>query len=251
MIAERVSFGYSEDLPVLHDVSFTLHPASLTILSGRNGSGKSTLLRLLSGLLSPSDGTIRLNGRDIHALPPPERARSVGVAFQFAEDQLTERTVAREIALGLRALGIPEFDRRTSESLSAFGMSDFADRHPYDLEPAQRKLLTIACALSSPAQWILLDEPFSGLSRAEINWALVTLRAAKQDGRSIMLVAHDPTIVMSEADRLVVIHEGKIALDRTKLEGFSYEHITATTAMPMPASLRLRMMREKELKAGG
>ena len=183
MIAEHLTFGYPEGSPVFRDVSLSLQPATLSILSGRNGSGKSTLLKLLCGLLTPAAGTIRVDGRDVGALRPPDRARQIAVAFQFAEDQLTESSVLRELALGLRGLGLPDAGRRALEILSLFGLSELAERHPYDLEPAQRKLVTIVCALSSPASWVLLDEPFSGLSRTEIDGALVAFRRAKQEGR--------------------------------------------------------------------
>lgn len=122
MKVEKLSFAYSGQPSVLQDLSFDLDRPSLTLLSGRNGSGKSTLLRLLCGLLKPTGGSILIDGKHVHALDARTRARHVSVAFQFPDDQLTERTVVRELALGLRAVGIATTEETSLATLAELGL---------------------------------------------------------------------------------------------------------------------------------
>ena len=118
MKVDNLRFSYHGHPAVLEDISFTLDTPSLTLLSGRNGSGKSTLLKLLCGLLQPTGGSIAIEGKQVHSLDARIRARKIAVAFQFPGDQLTERTVLREIALGLRAVETASIEQTSIAALA-------------------------------------------------------------------------------------------------------------------------------------
>lgn len=251
MKVDALCFAYPGHAEILRELSFTLDRPSLTILSGRNGSGKSTLLRLLCGLLQPTQGSIVIDGQRVHTIDARSRARRIAVAFQFPGDQLTERTVLREMMLGLQAVGTKPVEHAAMTALANVGLDKVMDRHPYDLEPAQRKLLAIGCALASPAPWVLLDEPLAGLSRSEIQPAISSMLKARNNGRAILLVAHDSTQIVSNADRVCSLDGGRWKEILARDGRFFAEDISRASNMTLPPAMRFKALWDAQRNENG
>jgi len=209
-----VSFAYGSQA-ALADVSFSLGPGERAALVGHNGAGKSTMMRLITGLLKPTRGTVRVGDWDTRARRPEELAHRVGSLFQHADQQLFARTVEEDVAFGPRATGVPapEAARRVARALTALGLEGVAREHPYDLPPPGRRLAALAGALALEPALLVLDEPTAGLdarARARVGTALAE-RAV--EGTSLLVITHDLEFAAETLARGLVLDHGRLALD--------------------------------------
>ncbi|PLW78447.1 energy-coupling factor ABC transporter ATP-binding protein [Cohaesibacter celericrescens] len=184
-------------------------------LIGRNGSGKSTLSRLMSGLVAPTDGNIRIHGVDVYK----DRAaaiRTIGLIFQNPDHQIIFPTVEEEIAFGLESLcGDKKQAREKAKAfLKAFGRSEWAERGTFTLSQGQRHLVCLMAVLAMEPKVIFLDEPFAGLdwptSRRLFDWL------DKLD-QQVLLVTHDIDHLAS-FDRIIWLEKGSLMGDGTPTE---------------------------------
>lgn len=193
--------------PVLDRVSLTVEAGEIVALLGPSGSGKSTLLRVIAGLVSPSDGTVRVNGRDVTSVPTHER--SVGVVFQD-EQLFPHMSVADNVAFGLRMAGVPKPERRgrVAELVATVGLDGFGDRGVRELSGGEAKRVALARSLAPSPAVLLLDEPLTGLDR-ELHDELVIEIAAilRQANTTAVWVTHDLSEASAVADRVVRIGE--------------------------------------------
>jgi energy-coupling factor transporter ATP-binding protein EcfA2 len=213
---DGVSFAYRES-PALSGVSFTLAPAERVALLGRNGAGKSTVARLVTGLLRPATGTVRVGGWDTRDRTPDALARSgrVGSVFQHADEQLFARTLADDVSFGPRAAGLSEPDvrRRVAAALAVLELEPLAREHPYDLPPALRKLAALAGALALEPALLVLDEPTAALDRvlsARVTRALLERAAG---GVALLVITHDLAFAGEALERGLVLDRGRLACD--------------------------------------
>ncbi|WP_376796975.1 energy-coupling factor ABC transporter ATP-binding protein [Thermogemmatispora sp.] len=182
-------------------------------LLGANGSGKSTLLKLLDGLLTPEEGSMRALGRDIKAVAAGQETftfhREVGLVFQDPDVQLFSATVFDDVAFGPLQLGLPreEVKRRCQEALELMEISHLADRAPFELSGGEKKRAAIASVLSLQPEVILLDEPTASLD-PRTKWVLVNLiRRLGEQGKTIVTATHELEIVPLIARRVIVLGE--------------------------------------------
>ncbi|HVP58115.1 MAG TPA: energy-coupling factor ABC transporter ATP-binding protein [bacterium] len=179
--AQHVGFAYPGCPDVLRDVTVSLERGGRLAVVGENGSGKTTLARLLCGLVEPTAGTVRVDGRD--TCDPAaiyEIRRRVGLVFQDPEDQIVETTVEREVAFGPRNLGLSldEVDRRVREALATFGINGLAKRPCHLLSAGEKQLVAVASVFVMQPEYIILDESTSlldGRSRRALAAAIERL----------------------------------------------------------------------------
>jgi putative spermidine/putrescine transport system ATP-binding protein len=192
------------------DVSLEVTPGELVVLLGPSGCGKTTTLRLIAGFLAPDAGDIRLDGRSIVSLPPHKR--DMGIVFQ-SYALFPHLSVARNIAFGLemRRSGTAATEARVQEMLRLVRLEDFAQRLPRQLSGGQQQRVALARALAIHPRVLLLDEPLSNLDAALRQDMAREIRLLQQ-GRGIttIMVTHDQTEAMALADRLVLMHDGKV-----------------------------------------
>jgi putative spermidine/putrescine transport system ATP-binding protein len=192
------------------DVSLEVTPGELVVLLGPSGCGKTTTLRLIAGFLAPDAGDIRLDGRSIVSLPPHKR--DMGIVFQ-SYALFPHLSVARNIAFGLemRRSGTAATEARVQEMLRLVRLEDFAQRLPRQLSGGQQQRVALARALAIHPRVLLLDEPLSNLDAALRQDMAREIRLLQQ-GRGIttIMVTHDETEAMALADRLVLMHDGKV-----------------------------------------
>lgn len=192
----------------LHNISLELNAGEWLALTGNNGAGKSTLLRIMAGLLSPSSGTVTLNGRSIAQLKNRERATVLGVLFQEAENQIFHSKVAEEVAFGLRLQKRPpaEVAQRTAAALKLCQLADVADAHPLDLHTAQRRMVAVASLEVMAPAILLLDEPSRDF---DAHWLAVFenwLSVCRARGTSVVAISHDAAFTQRHFSRIARLH---------------------------------------------
>ena len=191
-------------------VDLAARPGELIVLLGPSGCGKTTTLRMIAGFVPPSAGDIRVDGSSIVALPA--HRREMGIVFQ-SYALFPHLTVARNIAFGLemRRMAAPVIGTRVAEMLRLVKLEPFADRLPRQLSGGQQQRVALARALAIHPRVLLLDEPLSNLDAALRQEMAREIRILQQRGGiTTIMVTHDQTEAMAMADRLVVMHEGRV-----------------------------------------
>jgi sulfonate transport system ATP-binding protein len=195
-------FGARE---VLRNTDLTLEPGEFVAIVGRSGCGKTTLLRLVAGLEKASGGDVRIAGRPVAGLRPETR-----VMFQDSR-LLPWRRVGDNVTLGLQR----EQSARASDVLAQVGLADRAEDWPARLSGGQRQRVALARALVHDPQLLLLDEPLGALdalTRIEMQRLIESLWL--RDRFTALLVTHDVHEAVALADRVILIEDGRIALDQ-------------------------------------
>jgi sulfate/thiosulfate transport system ATP-binding protein len=210
MIAVKDVNKHYGDFHALHDVSIDIAPGKLTALLGPSGSGKSTLLRVIAGLEVPDDGTVIIEDRDVTNVPP--QRRDIGFVFQHYA-AFKHMTVRDNVAFGLKVRKRPknEITAKVDELLGIVGLAGYQERYPSQLSGGQRQRMALARALAIEPKVLLLDEPFGALDakvRAELRAWLRRLH--EEVDVTTVLVTHDQEEAMELADRIVVLHDGRI-----------------------------------------
>ena len=194
----------AEPLHVLQDISFDVKPRSITALLGASGCGKSTLLNIVSGLVPPDSGEVRLRDTPLARF---HDWRSLGYLFQ--EDRLLPwRSALDNVAFGLEATRMPRAERRrrAMEELALVGLESFAGTYPFELSGGMRSRVALARSLVTRPTILLLDEPFSKLDpaiRSQMHDEL--LRIARIKEMTILFVTHDVEEAIVLADQIVVL----------------------------------------------
>ena len=216
---ENVSFTYQEGTPLastaLSDVSLTIEDGSYTALIGHTGSGKSTILQLLNGLLVPSQGSVRVfdtlitstsKNKDIRQI-----RKQVGLVFQFAENQIFEETVLKDVAFGPQNFGVSEEDSEqiAREKLALVGIDEsLLNRSPFELSGGQMRRVAIAGILAMEPAVLVLDEPTAGLDPLGRKELMNLFRKLHQSGMTIVLVTHLMDDVAEYANQVYVMEKG-------------------------------------------
>ena len=216
---ENVSFTYQEGTPLastaLSDVSLTIEDGSYTALIGHTGSGKSTILQLLNGLLVPSQGSVRVfdtlitstsKNKDIRQI-----RKQVGLVFQFAENQIFEETILKDVAFGPQNFGVSEEDAEqiAREKLALVGIDEsLFNRSPFELSGGQMRRVAIAGILAMEPAILVLDEPTAGLDPLGRKELMNLFKKLHQSGMTIVLVTHLMDDVAEYANQVYVMEKG-------------------------------------------
>ena len=195
---------------VLQGIDLEAEAGELVVLVGPSGCGKSTLLRCLAGLETPSQGTIRLGGRDVTRLPPKER--DIAMVFQ-SYALYPHLTVRRNLSFGLELRKTPadQIRTRVDEVAGMLGLQKLLGRYPRELSGGQRQRVAMGRAIARRPKLFLFDEPLSNLDAALRTEVRIEIKRLHQELRTTMVyVTHDQEEAMTLADRLVVLDGGKV-----------------------------------------
>jgi energy-coupling factor transport system ATP-binding protein len=245
IIIENVSYSYSRktslETPALKDINLRIEKGEFVGVLGEKGAGKSTFLKLLNGLLIPETGTVRVDG-----LNPSSREarRRIGMVFQQPADQLFCRTVYEEIAFGPLNFGYSkkEARERTLEALESVHLDQTVlYRNPFSLSGGEMQRIALASALALRPDYLVLDEPITGLDPIGKNEILDTLKKVNKSGTGVIAVTHNLKGFFPLLQKIVLIKEGKIAFQGSR------ENYLKVDCVPLPPIVS--MMRE--LKARG
>jgi energy-coupling factor transport system ATP-binding protein len=245
IILENVSFSYSRNTSlethVLKDINLQIEKGEFLGILGEKGAGKSTLLKLFNGLLSPQTGTIRVDGLD----PSSREIKCrVGMVFQQAADQLFCRTVYDEIAFGPLNFGYSkkETKERVFEALEAVSLDQsMLSRDPFSLSGGEMQRIALASALALRPDYLILDEPITGLDPVGKKEILETFKKVRERGTAVIAVTHNLKGFFPLLERIILLKEGKIAF-----QGSREDYLKAGCG-PLPPIASMM----KELKSRG
>ena len=251
------SKGQPDEHRALDEISFTIEDGSFVGIIGHTGSGKSTLVQHLNGILRPTRGKIIVDGEDITAkhVSLTDVRKKVGLVFQYPEYQLFEETVAKDVAFGPKNLGLPEqqIDMRVRQAIELVGLDydEVADMSPFDLSGGQKRRVAIAGVVAMQPKVLVRDEPTTGLdpkSHDDIFAMLDAMREKQQ--MTTILVSHNMDDVAANADKVLVIDEGKLAMEGTPAEVFSRGEELAGLGLDLPSVTNiLSKLRENGIDA--
>ena len=221
IILDNVSYTYQEGTPfasaALSDVSLSIEDGSYTAIIGHTGSGKSTILQLLNGLLVPTEGSVRVFDTLITSTSVNKQIRQirkqVGLVFQFAENQIFEETVLKDVAFGPQNFGVSveEAEAIAREKLALVGIDEsLFERSPFELSGGQMRRVAIAGILAMEPKILVLDEPTAGLDPIGRKELMTLFKKLHQDGITIVLVTHLMDDVAEFANQVYVMEKGKL-----------------------------------------
>lgn len=227
-----VSHIYAPNTPfeyaALKDININIEKTEFIAIIGHTGSGKSTLVQHMNGLLLPTSGSVLVDDVDIteKKINKISIRRKVGLVFQYAEHQLFEETIYKDIAFGPKNLGLTEeeIQIRVQEAMAFTGLDyeEYKDRSPFDISGGQMRRVAIAGVLSMKPDILILDEPTAGLDplgKSEILKSIYDLY--KNQNITVILISHNMEEVAQLADRIIVMNEAEILMDTTPIEVFS------------------------------
>ncbi len=251
LTVEHLTHVYSPGTPlektVIEDVSLEIEKGQLLGVIGHTGSGKSTFIQHLDGLLKPTSGVVRFNGADINADKALLRnvRFQVGLVFQYPEYQLFEETVFRDIAFGPKNMGLDEAEvrERVAEAAAFVGVPEaLMEASPLELSGGQKRRVAIAGVIAMRPEVLILDEPTAGLDPAGRESILKNICAyQKSSGAAVLLISHSMDEVARIADRLIVFHDGHVAMDGTPAEVFGQAPMLKEMGLTVPAATEIAL----------
>ena len=239
--------GSPFETKALDDVTLTMGDGEFVGLIGHTGSGKSTLVQHLNGLMKPDHGSVIVDGMDVSDKNTDLREirRRVGLVFQYPEHQLFEETVRKDVSFGPRNLGCSEqeIEERVVKACHQVGLSDEKlDMSPFDLSGGNKRRVAIAGVLAMRPRVLVLDEPTAGLDPRGRNELLELIRGLhEEDGNTIVMVSHSMDDISALAQRIIVMNEGRVAMDGTPREVFAHPQELVDMHLGVPAAAQLAM----------
>lgn len=237
----------------LDNVSIEFKDGEFIALIGHTGSGKSTLIQHLNGLLEASSGKIFIDGIEITAKGAKltDIRKKVGLVFQYAEYQLFEETIEKDIAFGPKNLGLSEkeIDVRVKSAMKKVGLDyeEYKDKSPFDLSGGQKRRVAIAGVIAMNPSILILDEPTAGLDPKGRDDILEQIRKLHEEySMTIILVSHSMEDVAKLAQRVVVMNKGQIALQGRPDEVFKEIETLEEIGLGVPqVTYLIKALREK------
>lgn len=245
--AEHLRFAYpgldgAPGVSVFEDLNLQVETGSFVAVLGTNGCGKSTLAKHFNSILLPSGGKVYVCGMDTS---DEDRLmavrRAVGMVFQNPDNQIVANVVEEDVAFGPENLGVasPEIRRRVTEALGQVGMYEYREHAPHLLSGGQKQRIAIAGILAMEPKCIVLDEPTAMLDPRGRKDVIETVKKLNREkGITIVLITHHMEEA-AQAQRVVVLHQGKIAADGTPREVFRQVELLHSIGLAAPETVEL------------
>ncbi len=219
---EHISFYHGKNTPyeikALKNVNLEIPEGVITGLIGHTGSGKSTLVQMLNGLLSPEEGRVLIDGKNIWSQPKKIRdvRFKVGLVMQYPEYQLFEETIYKDIAFGPKNMGVPdeEIEERVLQAADFVGLErHLLDKSPFDLSGGQKRRAAIAGIIAMRPDVLVLDEPAAGLDPRGRDSIFANIKEyQKKSGSTVIIVSHSMEDMARLCDHLIVMADGKVLM---------------------------------------
>lgn len=236
---ESVSFGYEKEKEILSQISFHAAESDSIGLIGANGVGKSTLLKLLVGLHTDFEGSIRIEDIPVQKSTLPQIRSKIGYVFQDSDSQLFMNTVYEDIAFAPRNYGLPEseVERRVKQALRLTGIEHLRDEQIYKMSGGEKKLVSIATILSMTPDIILMDEPSIALDpRNRRN----LIRILNSFTHLKMIASHDLDLILDTCERTILMADGRIIRDGLTKEILTDKELLEKNGLELPFCLQKR-----------
>ena len=237
----------------LDNVSLDIKDGEFVALIGHTGSGKSTLIQHFNGLLEATSGKIIVDGVDItdKKAKLTDIRKKVGLVFQYPEYQIFEETIAKDIEFGPRNLGLSneEIHNRVIKSMEMVGLDyeTYKDKSPFDLSGGQKRRVAIAGVVAMQPTTLILDEPTAGLDPKGRDDILNQISKLHKDyNMTVIIVSHSMEDVAKIAERIIVMNDGKVALQGTPAEVFKEVDMLEKIGLGVPqVTYLVRELRKK------
>ena len=249
----------SRNVPVLKNLTLDIHRGEYVVVLGHNGSGKSTFAKLLNMILEADSGQILIDGKDITSPDMTDEdvlalRRKIGMVFQNPDNQLVATIVEEDIAFGPENLGLPseEIRRRVDDALETVGMSAYAGHEPHRLSGGQKQRIAIAGIIAMQPECMIFDESTAMLDPAGRRDVIETIEKLNRErGITVIAITH----YMNEAaraDRVIIIHDGQVAMDGPPDEIFSHGEALSAYGLDVPQGTALiHRLREQGISLSG
>lgn len=241
---EDLFFQYKNGPLALKGINLEVYQGEFIAIIGQNGAGKTTLAKHFNGLLKPTKGDVIVDGMNTKDAMITDLAKVVGFVFQNPDHQFFSFSVEEEVAFGPRNLGLGEEEvkSRVDEALRIVGLEQMRNRHPFTLSRGQRQRLAVASVLAMHPKIIVLDEPTTGQDEVAINQIMTLVNKLRRDGRTILMITHDMSIVTKYAERTIVLSQGEVLMDGPTREVFSHPEILRKSHVDIPPIMKLARM---------
>ncbi len=226
---ENLYYTYMDGGPfeknALHDINIEIEDGEFVGIIGHTGSGKSTLIQHLNGILKPTKGKVIINNISTQQKNLKDLRSQVGIVFQYPEHQLFEETVKKDVSFGLIKQGLKqdEIDKRVISALKSVGLNGaILEKSPFELSGGQKRRVAIAGVVAMMPKILVLDEPTAGLDpigRDELFGYIKKLHT--EYNMTIILVSHSMEDIAKLADRVIVMNEGAVFMDKPSDDVFS------------------------------
>ncbi|MDE6505855.1 MAG: energy-coupling factor transporter ATPase [Eubacterium sp.] len=231
-----------EEIEVIKNLNLSIEEGSFVAVLGHNGSGKSTIAKLINGILVPKSGTVTVDGITTETEDNVfEIRKNVGMVFQNPDNQIVASVVEEDVAFGVENLGVPsdEIRRRVDEALKTVGMYELREKAPHKLSGGQKQRVAVAGIIAMRPKCIVLDEPTAMLDPSGRKEVIDTIKKLNNEDRiTIILITHymDEAV---EADRVVVVDNGRIKMDDTPENVFSRVDEIKALGLDVPQATEL------------
>ena len=243
---DHLTFEYikgEEIRPVkaIDNISLEIERGSFTAIIGKNGSGKSTLAKNLNGLLLPTEGVIYVDGYDTRDDDNIWNVRqTAGMVFQNPDNQLVSAIVEDDVAFGPENLGVEpgEIRRRVDKALEDVNMGHYKKKAPHLLSGGQKQRIAIAGVVAMKPKCIIFDEPTAMLDPKGRGEIMSIIDELHKEGITVILITHfmDEAV---RADRVIIMHEGRILLDGTPQQVFEQEELIRAVNLDVPLMVEM------------
>ncbi len=227
LTVKELSHKYNSGLPneteALKNISFDAEKGELISIVGHTGSGKSTIAMHLNGLILPQKGYVSVDGCQVKKNPSDLRKirQSVGLVFQYPEQQIFAETVFEEISFGPRNWGVTgkKLEDKVFAAMDMMGLDhSFAPSNPFMLSGGEKRRVAIASVLASEPDYLVLDEPAAGLDYNGLCELTTLLKSTVKNGKCVIHITHDLELALKISDRILVISEGELVAAGTPLQ---------------------------------
>lgn len=203
-------------------------------LIGSNGAGKSTIMKLLVGLNKAKAGKIFFKDKDIKKIPEEELAKYISLVYQNPEEMFIKDSIYEDIAFAMKEREVEDYKAQTSRLINRFRLSDLKDRDGRLLSGGQMRRASVAIGIALKPEVLLLDEPTGNLDMATRTEIIKVLEEIKDETETVIIASHDMQLVSQWADRVIVLHGGKIIADKPKDQIFDNDLVKETIAIRAP-----------------
>ncbi len=237
---DNLSFSYDK-YKVLNSISLNIDSGDFLAIVGTNGAGKTTLAKHMVNIIEPPKNKVFIDNNDISKISSKKLSKKIGYVFQNPEHQFIKDTIEEQLSFGLKLRGFSDnqIDDWLNKTLKQFDIENYRNKSPYMLSHGQKRLLSVATMLTLGQDILILDEPTFGQDFKSSTNLLNFLKSLNEEGKTIIMITHDMSLVEKYANKVVVMNKGKIIFEGITKDFFKHDEILKEAALTLPPLLKL------------